>query len=245
MHFKNLSPWPDYLLELLYRSQKFLSPLSLQTNLGHTQSYSSSNNPYSTYYTLIGQMNVTRNPRAIALYSRTIGVFLESSDIQANTGHNLDLLCLCQDQLLANNAIFSRYNIRSELQLLLLPLATLYSKEKETQPLNIPNLVLNPKPYTRETQDKDYHYSQLLVALVSTRSSSITGLLRSDLDIELLLFPVLYSRDEGNWKPACPKLQRPIHNTFLQYIKIRINGILSHYYKDHYYPFQAYQEIEA
>ena len=185
-------------------------------------------------------MNVTRNPRAIALYSRTISVFLESLDIQANTGYNLDLLHLYQDQLLANNAIFSRYNVQSKLQLLLLPLATLYSKEEETRPLNVPNLVLNPKPYTRETQDKDYYYSRLLVALISTRSSSITGLLRLDLDIELLLFPILYLRGEGNQKLTCPKLQRLIHNTFLQYIKIHINRIFSHYRKDYYYPFQAY-----
>ena len=240
MCFKNPGPWPDCLLELLHQSQKFLSSLFLQTNLGHTQSYSSSNNPYSTYCTLIGQMNVIQNSRTITLYSRTISVFLESLDIQANTGHNLDLLRSCQDQLLANNAIFSRYNVQSELQLLLLSLATLCSKEEETQPLNIPDLVLNPEPYTRETQDKDYYYLQLLVALVSTRSSSITGLLRLDLDIKLLLFSVLYLRSEGNQKLACPELQRPMHDTFLQHIKIRINGILSHYRKDHYYPFQAY-----
>ena len=60
-------------------------------------------------------MNIIRNPRAVALYSGTIGVFLESSDIQANTGHNLDLLHSCRDWLLANNAIFSRYDVWSEL----------------------------------------------------------------------------------------------------------------------------------
>ena len=240
MRFKNPSPWPDCLLELPHQSQKFLSPLSLQTNLGRTQSYSSSNNPYSTYRTLTGQMNVTRNPRAITLYSRTISVFLESLDIQANIGHNLDLLHLCRDQLLANNAIFSRYNVQSKLQLLPLPLATLCSKEEETRPPNLPNLVLNPKPYARETQDKDYHYSRLLVTLISTRSSSITGLLRLDLDIELLLFPILYLRGKGNQKLTRPKLQRPMYNTFLQHIKIYINRILSHYREDHYYPFQAY-----
>ena len=185
-------------------------------------------------------MNVTQNLRAIALYSRTISIFLKSSDIQANTGYNLDLLHSYQDQLLANNAIFSRYNVQSKLQLLLLLLATLYSKEEETQPLNIPNLVLNPEPYTRETQDEDYYYLRLLVALVSTRSSSITGLLRSDLDIELLLFPVLYLKGEGNQKLAYPELQRLIYNTFLQYIKMRINRILSHYCEDYYYLFQAY-----
>jgi hypothetical protein len=190
-------------------------------------------------------MNVTRNPRAIALYSGTIGVFLESSDIQANTGHNLDLLHLCREWLLVNNAIFSRYDVRSELQLLPLPLATLCSEEEETRPPNVPDLVLNPEPYARETQNEDYHYSRLPVASVSTRSGGITGLLRSDPDIELLLFPVLYPRGEGNWKPARPELWRPMHDTFLQHIKMRINGILSHYREDHYYPFWAYQEIEA
>ena len=185
-------------------------------------------------------MNIIRNLYTIIFYSRTISIFLESLDIQANIGYNLDLLYSCQDQLLANNTIFSRYNIQSKLQLLLLFLVTLYSKEKKTQSLNVPNLVLNPESYTRETQDKDYYYLQLLVTLISTRSSNIIGLLRLDLDIKLLLFSIFYLRDKDNQKLTYSKLQRPIYNIFLQYIKIYINRILSYYYKDYYYLFWAY-----
>ena len=43
------------LLNLPQHSRKFLSPLTLQTNLGHTQSHHEHINPFSTYRTLTGK----------------------------------------------------------------------------------------------------------------------------------------------------------------------------------------------
>jgi hypothetical protein len=48
-------PWPDVLLLLPQRSRKFLSPLTLQTNLGRTRSHHKHINPFSTYRTLTGE----------------------------------------------------------------------------------------------------------------------------------------------------------------------------------------------
>ena len=47
----NAEPWPDVLLKLPQRSQKFLSLLTLQTNLGRTQNRYGRINPFSTYKT--------------------------------------------------------------------------------------------------------------------------------------------------------------------------------------------------
>ena len=50
----NAGPWPDVLLKLPQCSRKFLSPLTLQTNLGHTQNRHRHINSFSTYKTLTG-----------------------------------------------------------------------------------------------------------------------------------------------------------------------------------------------
>ena len=58
----NPGPWPQCLLDLPQRSRIFLSLLRLQTSLGQTQSSQQIYNPYTTYRTITGRMNVTRNP---------------------------------------------------------------------------------------------------------------------------------------------------------------------------------------
>jgi len=111
----NPGPWPQCLLDLPQRSRIFLSPLTLQTSLGRTQSSQQIYNPYTTYWTITGRMNVTRNLRVIALFSGMIGTFLESSQNSIYSGHDIQLLNTCCQWLLMHNPLFTHHDIRSEL----------------------------------------------------------------------------------------------------------------------------------
>src|SRR5271167_4633403 len=122
----------------------FLSPLTLQTSLGRTQSSRQVNNPYSSYCTITGQINVTRNPRAIALFSGIIGAYLESSQSRVNTGHDIRLLNECRQWLLQHNPLFARHDVRTELGMNPVPSTDLFDEEAEVRPSNRPDIVVNP-----------------------------------------------------------------------------------------------------
>ena len=240
----NPGPWPKCLTDLPHRSRMFLSPLTLQTSLGRTQSHQPWNNPYSTYRTITGRMNITRNPRAIALFSGVIGAYLESNQSKINSGHDIKLLNKCRQWLLEHNPLFAHYNVQPRLCINPLPNTNLFDEDVEVRPSNRPDIVLNPDPYDERTQDEDYRYFRLPVASFQDNRQTI-GLVRSDPAIELLLFPVLYPHGRGHWiRPAKEDRIRG-KNTLLQNVQQKLNGTISHFREDHYWPGWAYMEIEA
>jgi hypothetical protein len=243
----NTGPWPEVLLSLPHRSKMFLSPLMLQTSLGRTQSHQAVHNPYSTYRTVTGRMNITHNPRAVALFSGSIGAYLESSQNTIDRGHDLTHLKRCRSWLLTHNPIYRRYDVRSELNISPLPTAELSNKDSEIveRPLGRPDIVLNPEPYDLATQNEDHRHFRLPVASVTDSHGTSIGLVRSDPAIELLLFPLLYPHGHGQWiRPA--KIDRVRgKNTLLQDTQRKLNSAISHFREDHYWPAWIYMEIEA
>ncbi len=244
-HINNPGPWPKCLLDLPHRSRMFLSPLTLHTNLGRTQSHQPWNNPYSTYRTITGKMNVTRNPRAIALFSGLIGAYLESHQGRIDSGHDIQLLNKCRRWLLAHNPLFARYDIQAELGINPLPTTNLFDEDAEIRPPNRPDVVLNPDPYDEKTQDEDYRYFRLPVASFQDHNRQTVGLVRSDPAIELLLFPVLYPHGRGHWVRPAKEDRIRGKNTLLKHVQQKLNCAISHFREDHYWPGWAYMEIEA
>ena len=241
----NPGPWPKCLIDLPHRSRMFLSPLTLQTSLGRTQSHQPWNNPYSTYRTLTGRMNITRNPRAIALFSGVIGAYLESNQCKINSGHDINLLKKCRKWLLEHNPVFARHDVRTELCINQLPRTDLFDEEAEVRPLNRPDIALNPEVYDERTQDEDYRYFRLPIASFQDNNRQTIGLLRSDPAIELLLFPILYPYGRGHWVRPVKDDRVRGRNTLLQNVQQKLNGAISHFREDHYWPGWAYMEIEA
>jgi hypothetical protein len=243
----NAGPWPSCLLTLPQRSRVFLSPLTLQTSLGRTHSHQAVHNQYTTYRTVTGRMNVTHNTRAIALFSGTIGAYLESSGNGIDRGHDLVHLETCRAWLLAHNALYARHDVMSELRIPPLPLADLFDEEDETEgrPLNRPDIVLNPNVYDAATQDEDYRHFRLPVAAYQNNQRETIGLLRSDPATELLLFPILYPHGRGQWsRPAAEDRVRG-KGTRLQDAQRKLNSVISHFRDDHYWPGYIYMEVEA
>ncbi|PKY32438.1 hypothetical protein RhiirB3_450614 [Rhizophagus irregularis] len=76
--FSHLSPLPEEILSVLPHKRRYLSPVFLHCSLGRTPN----SNPYSQYKTLTGAMNYSRNVRAHALYSGSLGAFLDLKEGQ-------------------------------------------------------------------------------------------------------------------------------------------------------------------
>lgn len=108
-------PWPEELLAVRFASRMFLSPMTLQTNLGRTQSHAAGNrhNAWSTYRTLTGTMYSIQNARAAALFSGSLGAYLESSTLRpANRGHNRQELETAKEWLLANDSLYLKPDVQ-------------------------------------------------------------------------------------------------------------------------------------
>lgn len=242
----NCGPWPECLLALPQRSRVFLSPLALQTSLGRTQSHQAIHNPYSTYRTLTGQMTVTHNLRALALFSGAIGAYLECSENSFDRGHDLAQLETCRRWLVAHNPLYGRYNSNTEMQVYPLPSVDLFDEEDdtETRPPNRPDIVLNPNTYDRATQDEDYRHFRLPLAQSRQSQKDRLTLLRSDPATELLLFPVLYPNGQGQWIRTMEGGGR-YKNTRLQDSQRKLNSVIPHFRDDHYWPGYTYMEVEA
>lgn len=194
-------------------------------------------------------MGLTKNHRAVALYSGCIGAFLESSSNRLDVGHDVDHLERCRIWLLNNNPLFQRYDIRAELQLHPLPTASIstLTVNEETRPMYYPDLVMNPIDYLPETANEDHRGFRLPVGLMSDPNSSHRPLSisRSDPALELLLFPVLYPWGRGQWTWQSKATRIPYKNTRLVDTKLKLNCAISHFRDDHYWPAWTYMEIEA
>ena len=190
-------------------------------------------------------MNITRNPHAIALFSRLIGAYLESNQSKINNSYNIELLNKCCQWLLEHNPLFAQYDIQPQLCINLLPNTNLFDKDVEVRLLNRLDIVLNLDLYNKRTQDEDYYYFQLLVVFFQDYNRQKIGLVHSNLAIELLLFLVLYPHGHGHW--IWPSKENRIQgkNTLLQNIQQKLNSAISYFQEDYYQLGQAYIEIEA
>ena len=191
-------------------------------------------------------MKVSQNQRAIALYSGSIGAFLESSVSHSDQGYDTAHLEQCRIWLIQNNSLFCQYDVRSELQIQPLPTVELIdSSTKETRPTARPEVVMNPFEYPSETRNEDYRYHRLPVAQLQNAMGLNVSVMRSDPELELMLFPVLYPWGKGQWirRPASQRVRGK--DTLMQDCRIKLNSIISHYRDDHFWPAWIYMEIEA
>ena len=248
-----LGPWPEVLQTLPSRSRLFLSPLTFFTNLGRTLGATTTLNPARTYRTVSGQMQVTRNLRATALYSGLLGAFLESSSAHAtvDVNHDWQHLQSCRAWLLANNPLFLQYypltleaNLPDEDESSIERLPRWETSiTEERRPPNRPDLILNPAPYPVETHDEHFRTRHLPNAELLHRHH-LGSFNKSDPTAEALLFPCLYPRGVGQYQPhQAPRGRRRTH-TLASDAKRKLNHVTHHFRGDHYWPPWIYMRLE-
>jgi hypothetical protein len=149
-----------------------------------------------TYRTLIGKVVVnTRNKEAIALYSGSLGAWLEPNRYNKwYQGHDQQLLSASIDWLLANNPVFQRNDVRAHLQVdIPLPLVDLVDDNpEELRPQSRPDFVMNPFQYDRQTRNEDFRFDRLPVGAVlpGPFQEQPPALYRSDPVWRLSAFPI-------------------------------------------------------
>jgi hypothetical protein len=137
---------------------------------------------------------------------------------------------------MSHNAIYSRYDVRAQLQAPLLPLSDLFDEddEYEHRPSERPEIVLNPFPYDEATQDEDYRHFRLPVASYQDNNGVAAILTRSDPAVELLLFPVLYPHGRGQYVWGGRDRVARGKGTRLQDAQKKLGSLASHFRDDHY-----------
>ena len=246
----DVGPLPRCLLDLPQRSRMFLSPFSLDTNLGRTEGYNTNATPF-TYRTLTGRIvTQPRNERAIALYSGAIAAWLESNaHNRADRGHDQFVLARCRDWLLRHNPVFHRNDIRDYLRVDN-PLPVVHLENEvggERRPNNRPDLVVDSFPYHRETRDEDYRHYRLPAGAVQATASTQRqpALLHGDPDMEMLLFPYLYPHGYGHFVRG--ERGENGRSTYTRHIDVKhkLASINRVFRDDWYWPSWSYQEIET
>lgn len=193
-------------------------------------------------------MTVTKNQHAAALYSGSIGAYLESSTRRIDQIQDQRQLCACRDWLVEHNPLFARYAPHERWMEddhdIHRPFPVMEpSDREEIRPMNCPDLILNPMPYHPETRDEDFHYTRLPEARIADQDHQWLG--KADPNLEPLLFPWLFPYGRGHWcQPTVNEPERFYHDTLGRDVKKRLNSVISHFRDDHYWPAWSYMRIE-
>lgn len=205
---------------------------------------------------MLGKIHISRNQKAIALYSGCLGAYLQDS----RTWNLEEQACLQLEKgrrwLLQHNPLFQRYDVRQELQLYPLPEASLTESDTSIGPSSAqlpyrqtrPDLIMNPFDYPESTTTEDHRSFRLPVASMDSSeqmNGRKMGIARSDPTLELLIFPVLYPWGRGQWQKFPIQRRKPYKDTQLADAKIKQNSVISHFRDDYYWPVWVYMEIEA
>ena len=256
--------WPTVLLSVPQRSRMFLSPLRLMTNLGKQHGATSNPNPFLTYRSMtgmesgsiiyiiydddlpnkchIGRMYFSSNERALALYSGTLGAYLESSSHLHDADHDHPLLQRAADWLIQYNPLYQRWHdgigLTSELNLPIMnPM-----DDQETRPSLRPEIIMNPEAYDVETGNEDFQTHRRPATMHMTRQGQ--AMTNDEPEQEMLLFPCLYPWGTGAWQRADQSLHERSISTLASNAKLKLNNIVSHFRDDYYWPHYIYMRIE-
>ena len=134
-------------------------------------------------------MNITRNSRALALYSGTLGAFLQSSNHSQNQGHDQEHLERCRQWLIRHNPTFRKWSfgiVSYPTHISPYPTVELICEPHvEIRSLNRPKIVIDPLNLAQEMANEDHRSFCPPQAVLANTDLHI---LRSDPELELLLF---------------------------------------------------------
>ena len=181
---------------------------------------------------MVGQMQFTKNSRANALYSGTIGAYLEVSELPFDQGHDHIALEQAAIWLYANNPLVQRF--ASSLSPTNIPrFPTLQtSDESEVRPCYRPDIIVHGDPFDNETHNEDFAFGCLLQAQDLSASSTERWLGKNDPDLEALLFPWLYPYGRGHWR----KRDSRDGLTMFKDAQWKLSWVVPVFRNDHYWP---------
>uniref|UniRef100_U9SZG3 Uncharacterized protein n=1 Tax=Rhizophagus irregularis (strain DAOM 181602 / DAOM 197198 / MUCL 43194) TaxID=747089 RepID=U9SZG3_RHIID len=198
----------------------YLSPVFIHYSLGRTSGQSAI---YTEYRTLTGSMNLSKNMRALTLYSGMLGAYLDNNSSRNNNSWLDDTLIEAANWLKQHNPFLKNYS-----HLLDLPgsqtanpfPSAFHLPDDNSAPPYLPNDIVVPNAnFNVEIHNEDYHYSHLMAGFIRTPDSTLLPLAINDPDLEALLFPDLFPNGKGYYNDNTSNSNLTREETYSKYIK--------------------------
>jgi hypothetical protein len=253
--FPHLSPIPQEIASVPLHKRKHLSPIHLHCSLGRNPN----SNPYSEYRTLTGTMNYSRNVRAHALYSGTLGAFLEPNNDNHNNNTSEELI---HDETLRHAATWlSRNNpyLRPFTHILSsqfsgdrnrndpFPSATHIQSDTQAPPVNPCDIIVPNYDFPDEVHNEDFHYTRLMAGFVQESDNLRIPIPIHDPNLEPLLFPDIFTDGRGHFHDTLERQQQGNETrdeTYGKYIKLRLMNFDPRWRLHHHWPAWSYLQLE-
>ncbi|GBC19376.2 PIF1-like helicase domain-containing protein [Rhizophagus irregularis DAOM 181602=DAOM 197198] len=228
--FPFLYPIPNEIQAIPIGKRMYLSPVFIHCSLGRTSGQSAI---YTEYRTLTGSMNLSKNMRALTLYSGMLGAYLDNNSSRNNNSWLDDTLIEAANWLKQHNPFLKNYS-----HLLDLPgsqtanpfPSAFHLPDDNSAPPYLPNDIVVPNAnFNVEIHNEDYHYSHLMAGFIRTPDSTLLPLAINDPDLEALLFPDLFPNGKGHYNDNTSNSNLTRDETYSKYIKQRVLNIDSRF----------------
>ncbi len=251
--FPHLSPMPNEITSVPLHMRKHLSPVFLHCSLGR----SPNSNPYAEYRSLTGTIGYSRNIRAHALYSGTLGAFLEPNndnldDRSTHNPINNPILKRAATWLTQNNPYlypFANMISYREQQNRFdpFPRASHIPNDPNAPPVNQRDLVVPNIDFPDEIHNEDFHYTRLMAGFLQESETLRIPISTYDPNLEPLLFPDLFTDGKGHFHDVSNRStpnNETRAETYGKYIKLRLMNYDPRWRLHHHWPSWSYLQLE-
>ncbi|CAB4437325.1 unnamed protein product [Rhizophagus irregularis] len=174
-----LYPILDVIEAIPIAQRRFLSPIFLHCSLGRNLDA----NSYTEYHALTGDMEFSKNIRALKLYSGILGAFLTNP---GNHNHSENLSWLTPQLLLSASSLITETSYLDPF-----PTASHIPSDTNASPFQEGNIVLSSTDFSTEIHNEDFHYTYLMAGFIKTSNTTLP-LAFDNPDLEPLIFPDLF-----------------------------------------------------
>lgn len=177
---------------------------------------------------------MSHNPRAVALYSGSIGAFLQTSTHQLDQQQNAQALSVAAAWLEETNHLMQEYA-----STLVLDSTPRFPTMQVADPVQLsPDIVVDGEAFDCETHNEDHAFDRLPQAAIVTDQTQWTS--KGDPDLEAVLFSSsvsmvgwpLYIQPDSQFTTALKDAQHKLY------------WIVPHFSDNHYWPAWMYLKVE-
>ncbi|CAG8657780.1 1983_t:CDS:2, partial [Gigaspora rosea] len=182
---------------------------------------------------LTGAIGYSHNIRAHALYSGSLGAFLEPNNNNNTINNQYDAQTYstlqCATNWLADNNPYLRpfttlnpqHNLNDPF-----PRAKHSQTAQDPPPINSNEIIIPSYNFPEEVHDKDFHYMRLMAGFVQEENSTRLPISTYDSNLEPLLFPDIFTDGRRHFHDL-PNIYSSNNENHGDYIVIGLSGLIS------------------
>ena len=245
-----LLPIPDVIQAIPITRRRYLSPVFLHCSLGRNVD----GNKFTEYRTLAGDMNFSKNMRALKLYSGMLGAFLVNpKNLNEDYSWLTPDLAAAAHWLKQHNKYLNPFSHLVTASSLLtktrsepFPTACHASSDTRAPPFQEREIVVPFTDFPAEIHNEDFHYTHLMAGFVRTSNTSLP-LTFNDPHLEPLMFPDIFPDGRGHYYDQCAEVSEDDSiktETYGKYIKHRLLCVDARFRLHPYWPYYSYLRLE-